>query len=278
MVLAVLGLGTARAQELLPPPVPYESARGPAATPADTVPPPTIPAPAGLSSWMMYSRHDCCGPIGGNGPIREELFLRAGPSLPAEGAIFGHVLETGWVIEGGGRSLFFNPEMDRAWAVTLSLSNINNHGQRSDIKIPYNVNLPSGTNPINGQPTGVSTVPITVTVRELNRTFANISLGQEWYLWGSPDCCTDPRCRVGIDAGGRLGSAKIRFNELRHHSDVVSAVFIALHGDLEIPRGCCTFMLGFRVEWDYTWMDILQIQNNSDLEDVNFLVTAGVRF
>jgi hypothetical protein len=234
------------------------------------VPPPTVPAAAGLSSWILYSQHDCCGPIGGNGPIREELFLRSGVSLPAEGAIFGHVLETGWVIEGGGRSLFFNPEMDRAWAVTLSISNINNHGQRSDFKIPYHVILPSGVS--------TTTVTTDVTVRELNRTFANISLGEEWYLWGSADCCTEPRFRVGIDAGGRLGSAKIRFNELRHHSDVVSAVFVALHGDLEIPRGCCTFMLGFRVEWDYTWMDILQIQNNSDLEDVNFLVTAGVRF
>jgi hypothetical protein len=220
--------------------------------------------------YLTYNRPDCCGPIGGSGPIHTEIFLRGGPSLPVEGSIFGHVLETGWLIEGGGRSLFFNTNMDRAWAVDLSLSNVNNHGQRSDILIPYRLLLPSATG-------GNAIVPTPVTVRELNRTFANISGGREWYLWGSA-ADNGPTWRVGMDVGGRLGTARVKFSEIQHHNDTIGGVLIALHTDVEIPKGCCTFLFGFRAEWDYTWMDILQIQNNSDLEDVNFLITAGIRF
>ena len=54
-----------------------------------------------------------------------------------EGSVFGHVLATGWDIDVGGRSLFFNPQMSAAWAIDLGLSNINNQGQRSDIMVPF---------------------------------------------------------------------------------------------------------------------------------------------
>ena len=35
---------------------------------------------------------------------------------------------------------------------------------------------------------------------------------------------------------------------------------------------------GVRLEWDYTWMDILQHQNNSDLQDINLILNTGFRF
>jgi hypothetical protein len=58
----------------------------------------------------------------------------------------------------------------------------------------------------------------------------------------------------------------------------MGGAYVAVHSDLEYPCGCCIFQLGFRVEWDYTWTDILQSQNKGDLQDLNFLVNLGVRF
>jgi hypothetical protein len=227
-----------------------------------------VPAgPPGLSNYIMGYRPDCCGPVGGNGPILYELYARTGPSLPIEGAIFGHVLETGWAFQGGARSMLFNPEMNRAWAIDLGISDIYNRGQRSDIKIPF-VQL------FNIPPVSVTQ---RVSIRELNRTFVNLSFGREWWM-ATPLPIWNARWRIGVDAGGSLGSAKIEFNEIQHRTDVVGAIFVALHSDVEIPRGCCTFLFGLRAEWDYNWMDILQLQNNSDMQDVNLLFTAGVRF
>src|SRR5207247_1486983 len=131
-------------------------------------------------SWITYPRAGCCGPMGRDGPIMVELFTRTGVELPVEGAIFGHVLQPGWVIEGGGRSIFFNADLDRAWDVDLSLSNVLNRGQHSDVEIPCG--------------------------------------------------------------------------------------------------GCCSFIAGLRAEWSYNWMDILQVQNDADLQDVDFTVNFGVRF
>ena len=68
-----------------------------------------------------------------------------------------------------------------------------------------------------------------------------------------------------MDAGGRYGSAKIEFHEITHQTSTVGGAFVALHTELEYPCGCCTFLVGFRTEWAYNWMHILQIQNNSDL-------------
>jgi len=209
--------------------------------------------------------------MGCNGPIGYELFLRTGVSLPASGPIFGHTLETGWDIEGGVRSLFFNPAMDRDWSIDLSINNILNRGQRSDITFPYNILQTNQTG-------ALSTLTIPASIRELNRTDVNVGLGLDWYLVGTACACDAPRWRVGLDAGGRLGTAKVEFFQTTHHTDTIGGVYVGLHTDLELPRGCCTFLVGFRVEWDYTWMDILQIQNDSDLMDVNFLATFGVRY
>jgi hypothetical protein len=272
LVLAVLGLGTAHAQEKLPspellsPPTQVAPPPGPPLTPAET--PPLAPGAAPIPNWLTYTRPDCCGPIGANGPIHMELFVRSGPSFPVEGSIFQHVLQTGWDIEGGGRSLFFNPQMDAAWAIDLSLSYIYNHGQHSDRAITFLQDNSSGA-PVN---------PTLVTIKDLNRTFANVGLGREWYLWRAGHDCNDLRWNWGIDGGGRLGTVKLDLNEIQHRTDVAGAMFVALHTDLEVPCGCCTFLAGLRLEWDYTWMDILQHQNDSDLMDVNLLITLGIRF
>jgi hypothetical protein len=227
------------------------------------------------SSWITYSRPDCCGPIGGNGPVQMEVFLRSGASIPAYGPIFGHVLETGWDIEGGGRSLFFNPSMDRAWTIDLSLTNILNRGQHSDRTFTYNINVNTSA---AGLPATIVQVPIQASVRELSRTYANAAFGREWYLLGSATDCCGKRWRFGADLGGAMGTAKGEFFQTTHTTDVIGAVLVGLHTDLECPCGCCTFLVGFRTEWRLSWMDILQTQNNSNLSDISFLANLGVRF
>jgi len=44
-----------------------------------------------------------------------------------------------------------------------------------------------------------------------------------------------------------------------------------------MPCGCCTYLAGFRTVWDYDWANVLQ-HNNGRFQEVNFLVTGGVRF
>jgi hypothetical protein len=248
----------------------------------------TSPAPAHgiphLSDWITYTCSDCCGPVGG-GPIRTELFVRSGISIPVAGKIFRHVLEDGWDIEAGGRTLFFNPEKTAAWAIDLGLTNINNHGQHSDIHIPLTVLVPNSTG------TGATSVSFGsgglpgVTVRELNRTYVNAGFGREWYMFGQDcgcgdcgDCGGGFRWRFGVDGGGRWGTARIKYHELPHRVDVIGGVYAAAHTDLEYSCGCCTFLTGFRLEWGYTWSDILRRGNIADVEDLNLMLTLGVRY
>ncbi len=270
LLLTVLGVGGLRGAD------PAESLGMPAplSVAPQVTPLPTAPVPADgqaatpalqqghLSSWILNQRPDCCGPLGADGPIVSQLYVRVGTSLPVEGSIFGHTLQPGWEIQGGGRSLFFNKELDADWAIDLSISNIYNHGQRSDILIPIAI---------------APTTFVGETVHDLNRTFVNLGFGRDWYIYGPANACG---CKWvwGVDAGGRLGSAKLDMNAFPHRTDVISGLFAAVHSEVEHSCGCCTFSYGFRAEWDYTWMDILGIRNDSDLMDVNLLFTAAVRF
>jgi hypothetical protein len=248
------------------------------------LPPPDLPSPATkgtfaaptLSNWITYQRPGCCGPLGGDGPIQTETYVRSGASLPIEGAYFGHTLETGWVVQGGARVLLFDPPQENAWTVDLSVSNIYNHGQRSDLPSFFPVlNVPANTTNVLGQtnpPIPLFNFP--VTVHALNRTFVNAAFGRELYLWGAANT-DDVACRVGWDLGGRYGSANLQLNEIQHRTDVIGGVFFAVHTDAEIPWGKVLLTAGFRLEWDYTWSDIL---HEADVQDLNILITTGVRF
>jgi len=277
LVLAALRIGSAAAQETPSAPGVVEPER--AQTTAEQAGmPPQVEPPGHLSQWITYSRPDCCGPIGGDGPILVEIYGRSGLSLPVAEKIFGHVLEAGFFIEGGGRSMFFNPAMDRAWVIDLSLCNIKNQGQHNDFL--FNFGFLEGTPPAE--------VIHKVNVTALNRTNVNATIGREWWL-RTPANCPAWRWRVGCDAGGAIGSVKCDFEDRGpnggplqggfHRTDVLGAVLLSAHTDLEIPcGGCCTFMTGFRAEWTYNWMDVLQTRNDSDLQDLNLLFTLGVRF
>jgi hypothetical protein len=278
LALALMAASAARAQ------YPRMPASDASPTLSDQPPVPFEPVPSsttvstnGLSNWIKYRGPECAGPIGGNGPIRSEIYVRTGPSVPIGGGFFGHTLTTGWDIQGGGRTLFFNTQDDAAWTVDLSISNIGNHGENPNQSATLLKVLVPGPSSIFGGSTRLLAPSINVTTRSLNRTFFNLGFGREIYLYGSPDA-EGPSWRVGVDGGGRYGSAKLEMHEIQHRTDTIAGAFVSIHSDVECPYGCITLLAGFRFEWDYTWMDILQVQNNSDLQDLNFLITAGIRF
>lgn len=269
--------------------------------------------PHALSHYITYQRADCCGPVGGDGPIQMETYARAGAAFLLGNSDFSKALQTGWKVEGGARSLFYDPSMAAAWVVDLGLSNVWNHGQRPDLQfglsnvsVPFSspnelianlapfahVNFVPGTTTISR--TGPFGAPATtpggpaqaffvytapgVTIHNYNRTFFNFAVGREWYLQGSAhDCGT--RWRAGADLGGRWGTTSLQLNEIRHRTAVAEGIFVALHSDVEIP--CCSvvFLYGLRAEWSYTFSDqILQEQNDTNLQEFNLMATAGVRF
>ncbi len=269
---------------------------------------PPTPARATLSSWILYPRWPgCCCPTGADGPIGMEIFLDAGPSFNVGSDIFGHALATGWEIEGGARTLFFNPECTRAWTVSFAVSNINNHADDQTQRVIL-TDLTAGqaglvTTNANGQTTintvraqqfginpavlnGTTTQPLAmfpVTVKSLNRTYANLGLGGQWYLWGPAhvegiNAGGLPNWRVGGEVGGRYGTEKLDLNEIRHRTDTIGGFYVAVYSDVEYHCHCCVFTAGLRTEYGYTWDDILQHQNRADVQDVNVLVTLGVRF
>src|SRR5262249_33565922 len=229
---------------------------------------------SGLSSWIRYTRPCCCGPIGGRGPTFTPVYIPSGPSSPVGGGVLGFVLDTGWEFQGGGRSLFFNADMTSAFTADFGISYTYNHGN------------PNRTFQLDTAVNGAPAQRLqTVHLQRLHRTVATLALGKEWYLYVWPN--DGPNWRAGFDVGGQLGTDRAEFREpvivgttqpLRPRNDMLWGVAPSFHTDLEIPRGCCTFMLGFRVEWAYQWTKIVQNPNHDDLQSLNLLVTTGFRY
>jgi hypothetical protein len=284
LVITLAGAGAASAQQYAAGAVPGPGVMQPALLPAPgaatakidgAVPPPTGPR---LSDYILGTKPDCCGPLGGDGSIGTEIYVRTGLSVPLQSGFFGHTLTDGWSVAGGGRALFFNTDYDAAWTADFGISNVHDNGQHSDRKAFLSLFF---TDPNTGI---TSKVPFIVTVRSLNLTFANFALGREWYLWAPAATCRcghvgdETNWRVGFDAGARWGSAKLELHEIRHRTEVVEGAFIALHSDLEVPYGGWLFVLGGRIEWDNTWMHTLLQDTPENLQSINLLMTAGVRY
>jgi hypothetical protein len=315
MGMALLGLGVVHAQM---PNFPVPEPTGSPLTP----PPqgalqegltPTGPMggfDAGISDYLTYRRPQaCCGPIGGHGPINCEVFLRPGISIPIGGSLLGQVLDPGFTIQGGARSLFFNPRQDLAWTVELGIATAWYDAGRDRSVDLLNVSRPA-LNRFTNQPATnddgsplIDIIPrLPLTTSSVNQTYVHLSTGHQVYLVGFADTSdADPKWRVGYDIGGRWGSAKLVFNEtlrnvplnppldnrpdlapgaipFRHRTDVVGGIFGALHTDFELPYKSCILFAGVRTEFAFIWADLLQSQNNTDLMMINVLFNIGCRF
>src|SRR5947209_6053286 len=99
LVIAVLGSGMVRAQSPYPsinqnfgpgqaqtpytPNNPLDERPGQTGVDYGPTAQPTLEKPGTLSTWITGPRSVCCfGPVGANGPIKEEVFACIGPSIP----------------------------------------------------------------------------------------------------------------------------------------------------------------------------------------------------
>jgi len=225
--------------------------------------------------YLHYGRPGlCCTPVGKHGPIYSEIFTRHGVSFPLGGNYLGRALQPGYTLQGGGRTLFFDPPMHKATVVELGIASVW-WDVAKERAIPVNdVSIP-GPSPFD------TPIPLPfITPSSMNQTWVHASLGHEIYLLGGPsdshNC--EPLWRYGYDLGGRWGSAKAIYKEIQHGKDVVGGLFLALHSDYEVPYKSCLLSVGLRGEAAYIWSDIFQRQNNADVFTINLMVNAGVRF
>lgn len=312
-IVGTVGLGQAPRPSgpgLFPPPPPPAGPTG-SATPAPPMPGPDATAvltaqpglPAGVlppgsvqSPWCGGSPAGagCCGPYGANGPVSYELYFRTGPSILVGEATFGSTLRNiGWNTAVGGRSLFFDKAGDAAWVIDLGLGYTYHSGDRETIlnvvPTPRFVGAQTDADRAragqNATPTTNINTPIPFTVQRVMNTTFNYGVGRDWWLNG-PGYVGAEQCwnsRVGLDVGGRWGTAHVELLpqstdiQFMRKQGITHGVYLGTHWDAEVPMGAWILFGGVRAEWGKTWTNLLP-PNDGDMQDVNLLLTVGVRF
>jgi len=232
-----------------------------------------LAAGGGLSDWIVYGRECCEGPLGAATPLYSEFYLQAGASIPVGGMTLSRELKTGWSITGGVRALFFNEPHTRAWVVDAHIINTNQSAGVHDTQFPITF-FQNGTRSDLVVFEGAIGRK-TFSIQNSNRTLVGLGLGRDWYL-GQPAHADSCKWRFGVDGGGRWGSHRVNFSEFGHVTDVIGSVYAGAHGDVEYPWRNWVFHTGVRLEWAYTWSDILQ--QTSDVQDISIFLTMGVRW
>lgn len=230
---------------------------------------PALPPGSVCSPWSGPGGTGCCGPVGGNGPIMSELFLRNGFVLPVAGGIFNNVTGVGYMLSVGGRSLFFNPEGSKAWTVEFGVDYIYNNGTRDFEE--FNI------------------FGMFASIRDHQRAGVHISGGREYYLL-TPAYQNNCNWRVGWDAGGRYGAERVNLNVpsdppdannsigFSRRNDTYGGVFVAFHTDFEYPlAGCRTLVAGLRGEWTYNWSQVIPTIDVNE-QDVAVMINFGLKF
>lgn len=206
-------------------------------------------------------------PTGRHGPIGHEIYFFTGPTIPAGAGVLGQYLNTGWLVEGGGRSLFFNPAQDRALTLRFGITFQENQGH-------------------DAAPT-YSLFGMAVRTRSLYRYSGVAALGREWFRHGEgPWGEGRNTLRFGFDFGARWGGQRINLDivddpvdntEYRHYHDIFGGSVVGAHGGFDIPFRSWVWNAGFRVEYGYNWSNMLRGQN-SNIHDINLLLMTGFRY
>lgn len=224
---------------------------------------PPVPGGPTCATPLQYGNGNCCGPIGAHGPVGQEVYFRIGPSFPVGQSNFPRNLNTGIATQIGGRSQFFNAAGDAAWAIDAHLAYTYNNAGGRDI-------ITFRTEP--------------VIIRDLHRWAVGLGFGRDMFLVapGFVAGTWDANFRLGWDVGGRLGSGHVDLTPLlepdgyRRHQDTFGQTFVGVMGTIEVPVGGYTALGGLRVEWDYTWSQILP--KGSNFHEVDVLAVMGVRY
>ncbi|VTT98733.1 unnamed protein product [Gemmataceae bacterium] len=245
--------------------------------------PPNLP-PGAYASPYYTDGPGALGPMGRNGRIGYDLYAYTGPTFAFGEGRFARQLQTGWMTGGGGRSLFFNPAHDAAWALDLGLSYQFNRGS-----VGHYTELE-----LRRAPTvfGNTTIPRSdivapLAIRGLSRTNFNFGVGRDWWYWGPGLTGLENgwNYRFGTTAGGRWGTAHVdlvpqdeaALGSYARRQAVTHGVFIESHATVEVPMGAWILFGGLRTEWGYDWTNLVP-PINGNLHNFNLLMTAGIRF
>lgn len=224
------------------------------------------------------------GPLGRNGRVGYDIYTYTGPTFAFGEGRFARQLQTGWMVGGGGRSLFFNPAHDAAWAIDLGLSYQFNRGS-----VGHYTELELRRAPlvIGGTRIPQPDVMAPLAIRGLSRTNFNFGVGRDWWLWGPGVVGAENgwNFRFGGTAGGRWGTAHVdlvpqdeaALGDYARRQAVTHGVFIESHANVEVPMGSWILFGGLRTEWGYDWTNLVP-PINGNLHNFNLLMTAGIRF
>jgi len=232
--------------------------------PGGPVIPPPVPTGAPVAGCGLPNpAGDCCGPVGANGPVGQEVYVRVGANFPLGNGLLARSLNTGITTQVGGRSQFFDPAGDAAWAVDVHVQFQYNNADSQDVVT------------FRGEP---------VFVRELHRWAFGLGVGRDTFLSGAGFVggTWDANFRLGWDVGGRWGSGHADLTPLfepegyRRHQDVFAQTFAGVMATMEVPVGGWTWIGGGRLEWAYTFSDI--IPKGASFHEINALAVCGVRY
>ncbi|VTR99522.1 hypothetical protein [Tuwongella immobilis] len=213
--------------------------------------------------WVTDSPPDALGPVGRNGSIGEEIYVRVGPSFGISGAKLDNLTQTGIAVNLGLKTLFFNPAEDRAWTVDVGVLYQRNNGEADEIGMPQ----------FDGR----------VNLRALTRTSVNIGVGREWWMWAPATNRDITNWRFGLDLGGRYGAGHGDFgvigNPIAYYrkEDVFGGFYLGINNTLEIPMNGWWALIGFRTEYGVTWGDFIP-SGGTQIHEINAWLTAGLRF
>lgn len=272
-------------QDVAPPPRAVDTAPK-AGGPADTLnnlTDPKLPPGAYPSPWYVDGPGSS-GPLGRHGQIGYELYAETGPSIPFGSGEFTDRLHAGWVVSGGGRTLFFNPAGDAAWSIDLGLSYTYNRGSSANFSDVF-IRQPPSTNSTTGQIIPRADILTTSRIRALHRTSFNFAVGRElfWYGPGTPGGEDGWNFRTGFDVGGRWGTSHVDLvpnnapDSYSRRQAVFEGVFLGLRANCEVPVGGWIWTSGVNLQWGYDWTNVIP-PLKGDVQNLNLLVNTGFRF
>jgi hypothetical protein len=251
--------------------------------PVAEVPGPVLPTGAYPSPYFTDGP-GCCGPLGRHGRVGYEIYSYTGPTWAIGEGEFTRRLQTGWMVGGGGRSLFFDPSHTTAWVADVGLSYQYNRGEEDD-PVRTDVRQPPLRNQFTGELTVRPDILTEVRVRALHRTNFNFGVGHDWWYRGPGSVgledCTN--MRAGLLLGGRWGTAHVDLEPVAtpggyaRRQKVTHGIFLAAHGTCEIPMGTWILFAGLRAEWAYDWTNIVPPMNGN-MHSLNLLLHSGIRF
>ena len=230
----------------------------------------------------------CCGPLGG-GHLAYELYTMTGPNLVFGNGPLTNRLKTGWVLQGGGRTLFFNTANDAAWVLDLGLSYQYNRGTQ-DNPADLFIRQPSQPNAQTGTVTRQPDLFLSTNLRGFHRTAFNYAVGSDWFFWGpgAPGLENGWNLRYGFEVGGRWGTEHVDLDLLgttsafnsplyARRQGVFQGFFVGGHLSWEVPIGGWIWFAGVKTQYGWDWGNVVP-PLNGEIQNLNFLMTTGFRF